>query len=193
MWKDLGRLAFTGDVHDLGRVVFTSMNSCTRQTVLNHNDLPCIMTMIQRVSYTNLSTKYTLQYPNTHFKIIDADVQNKDVLRAILYMIVNERCELPGCLRISEGVTRGKGSRDGIVNDCGGFADIYLGTYRNVKVALKRLRGVSTKSEYKKVLVRRIRFHRGFGATDQCLGSLQRSYSMAAVISQEHTSSVWYR
>lgn len=49
VWWDLGRLAFTGDVHDLGRIVFTSMNSCTRRAILDHNDLQYIMTMIQHV------------------------------------------------------------------------------------------------------------------------------------------------
>lgn len=61
--------------------------------------------------------------------------------------MVEERRVLPECLKVTD-IQRDRKNGDGLMSTDGGFADIYLGIYRGVKVALKTLRGVFMRDEY---------------------------------------------
>ncbi|KAI5116076.1 hypothetical protein M0805_003833 [Coniferiporia weirii] len=115
------------DEHDLGRILYSSMNSCPRQELLNLPDgkLQKVMSMMQR--------------------IIDHKVTNCDVLRKILYDIVDERHVLPDCLKLPN-ITWDDGFQSKPVKG-GGMADIYRGRYNGQILALKRIRSFESNSD----------------------------------------------
>lgn len=80
-------------------------------------------------------------------------MQNKNALRKILVDIVNECRVLPQCLKIMDVSRERSGNAEGLVSTGGGFADIFLGRYRNVMVALKRLRGITVGADLDKLVV----------------------------------------